>query len=120
MEEGAATIGALGTTLSVFIGVTVILAGFASYMTGQALANTWKPGWQVVVYGCLLGFADRFLTFALFGGELLSVSGYVIDTGVLLLIGLFSFRFNQVRKMTAQYPWMYERAGLFAWREKGG
>ncbi|MFQ5994511.1 MAG: DUF6867 family protein, partial [Acidiferrobacterales bacterium] len=92
--------------------------GFAAYMTGQGLANTWKPLWHVVVYCILLGFADRFLTFALFEGKLLSASGYVIDTAVLLAIGLFAYRLNQARKMVTQYPWLYERTGVFTWREK--
>jgi len=120
MEASGNVIGVLGTTLPVFIGVTWVLAGFASYMTGQALANTWKPMWQVVVYCILLGFADRFLTFSLFGGELLSITGYIIDTLVLLAIGTFGYRFNQVRKMASQYPWLYERTGLISWRQKGG
>jgi hypothetical protein len=33
----------LGTTLPVFIGMTVFVMGFAAFMTGQALANTWQP-----------------------------------------------------------------------------
>src|SRR5512145_3415732 len=40
----------LGNSLSVFIGVTVIIFGFASFMTGQALAGTWRPIWQVFPY----------------------------------------------------------------------
>ena len=55
----------LGTSLGVFIGITVIVMGFAAYMTGQALGNTWKPAWHAVVYGILLGFADRFLPIGL-------------------------------------------------------
>ena len=109
----------LGTSMNVFLGVTVALIGFAAFMTGQALANTWKPMWHAVVYAILLGFADRFLTFALFEGELLSLTGYLVDTTVLVVIILFAFRISQVRKMVSQYPWLYERAGLFGWRQKG-
>ena len=112
-------IGLLGTTFPVFIGVTVVLMGFAAYMTGQAMANRWKPMWQVTGYCVLLGFADRFLTWGLFQGDGMSVSGYVVDTAVLLIIGLFSYQLNKARRMTAQYPWLYERAGLFSWRERG-
>lgn len=109
----------LGTSTNVFLGVTVALMGFAAFMTGQALANTWKPMWHAVVYAILLGFADRFLTFALFEGELLSLSGYLVDTTVLVVISLIAFRISQARKMVTQYPWLYERAGLFGWRQKG-
>lgn len=109
----------LGTSWAVFIGMTVVVMGFAAYMTGHALASTWKPLWQAVAYSALLGFADRFLTFALFDGELLSLSGYLIDTAVLVIVSLFAYRLNQAHKMVRQYPWLYEREGLFTWRRKG-
>ncbi|MDH3690159.1 MAG: hypothetical protein OEU36_11845 [Gammaproteobacteria bacterium] len=109
----------LGTSLGVFIGITVIVMGFAAYMTGQALGNTWKPAWHAVVYGILLGFADRFLVFALFDGELASLSGFLIDTAVLIAISLFAFRLNLASKMVSQYPWVFERSGMFGWRQKG-
>jgi hypothetical protein len=109
----------LGTTWPVFIGMTVLVMGFASFITGQGLANTWRPIWQIVPYSVLLGGADRFLTWGLFQGELFLLSGYVIDTLVLLLIALLAYRLTQARKMVVQYPWIYERAGPFRWRQKG-
>ena len=109
----------LGTSITVFIGITVLLMGFAAYMTGQGVANTWKPLWHLFPYSVLLGFADRFLVWGLFHGDGLSVSGYVIDTIVLLLISILAYRLTQARKMATQYPWMYERVGPFTWREKG-
>ncbi|MFQ6022480.1 MAG: DUF6867 family protein [Acidiferrobacterales bacterium] len=109
----------LGTSYAVFVGMTIFVMGFAAYMTGQALATTWKPMWHPVFYCILLGFADRFLTFGLFDGELLSLTGYLIDTAVLIMISLFAYRLNQARKMVSQYPWLYERTGLFTWRQKG-
>ena len=110
---------ALGSTLPVFIGMTLVIMGFAAYMIGQAMANTWKPYWHNVVYCALLGGGDRFLHYALFDGSLFSISGYVIDTVVLVAIASFAFRITQARRMASQYPWLYERAGLFGWREKG-
>lgn len=108
----------LGVSISVYIGLTVFLFGFSAYMTGQVLAMTWRPFWQVIVYTILLGFADRFLTYSLFQGELVSLTGYLWDTATLMLIGLLSFRFNRTTKMVAQYPWLYERTSPFTWREK--
>lgn len=108
----------LGTSIPVFIGVTLCLIGFAAFMTGQALAATWKPVWQVILYSLLLGFADRFLTWALFQGELLSLSGYVIDTIAIILIALTAYRLTLARRMTVQYPWLYERTGIFTWRDR--
>ncbi len=108
----------LGTAWWVFIVVTVIVMGFASFATGQGLANTWRPIWQILPYSVLLGCADRFLTWGLYQGELFLLSGFVIDTLVLLAIASLAYRLAQARKMVTQYPWIYERAGPLAWREK--
>ena len=56
----------------------------------------------------------------LFGGALLSPVGYLIDAATLAAIGLFAFRFTRAYRMVSQYPWLYERSGLFGWREKDG
>ena len=109
-----------GTSLPVFIGVTLMVMGFACFMTGQGLANTWKPAWQAVLYTLLLGFADRFLVWSLFESDLLSVTGYVVDTAVLLAICLVAYRSTKAHRMVSQYPWIYERNGLFGWRRKAG
>ncbi len=108
----------IGATLPVFIGVTVVLMGGAGYLTGQALARGWRPVWQVVGYGLLLGFADRFLTFSLFDGTLVTAAGYAIDTTVILAFALVGYRATLAAKMVAQYPWLYHRAGPFGWRPR--
>lgn len=105
-----------GTPVAVFIGLTVVVMGGAGYLTGRALAATWRPVWKVLPPCLALGAADRFLTFALFGGELLSASGYVADTLVILAAGLIAFRLTRARKMVMQYPWLYETRGPFSWR----
>jgi len=107
----------LGTSWPVFIGMTVILTGFASFMTGQAVANTWHPMWHVVPYAVLLGVADRFLIWSLFDGKAL-LSGFVIDTLVILAIAAVAYRLTLARNMAGQYPWLYERTGIFTWRAK--
>ncbi len=96
----------------------LVLMWFAAAMTGQGLANGWQPVWQAAFYCFLLAFADRFLVFALFDGELLSPGGFVVDTLILIVIGVLAHRLTLARRMVAQYPWIYERAGLFGWREK--
>lgn len=106
-----------GVSLTVFAVLTVILMGGAGFLAGQALGATWRPVWQVILYGLLLGAADRFLTFALFQGKLLSPGGFIIDTAVIIAIALLAYRFTRARKMVSQYPWLYERNGLFSWRE---
>lgn len=108
----------LGTSITVYIGVVGVIMGFCAYMTGQAIANTWKPIRHLIFYLLLLGVVSRFLVFALYDGELLSLSGWLIDTAVMQAIGLFAFYVSRSRKMVAQYPWLYERAGLFGWRTR--
>jgi hypothetical protein len=110
----------LGTSFGVFIGVTVIIIGAAAVMTGRALADGWRSPLQVV-FACFgLALADRFLIYALFGGELLSLSGFVIDFAVITAMALLAHRLTVVHKMIAQYPWRYERASLWTYREKAG
>ena len=108
----------LGTTIPVFIGMTLALFGFAAFMTGQALANGWQPVWKAVPYGIMMGVGNRFLVFALFDGELLSLSGLVIASAVLVAMTAASYRLIQARKMVSQYPWLYESVGLFNWRQR--
>ncbi|MCU0837420.1 MAG: hypothetical protein MUE49_01700 [Rhodospirillales bacterium] len=108
----------LGASPAVFIGVTVVLVGFCAYMTGQAIANTWRPIWQMLVYCALLAAAARFLSYGLFGAPLLSITGYLSSLLVLWSIGLVAFRFARARKMVTQYPWIYQRTGPFGWRSR--
>ena len=99
--------------------VTMIMVGFAAFITGQALASTWRPMWQMIPYGLMLGIADRFLVWGLFDhADGLSISGYVIDTAYLTVVGLAAYRLTLARRMVTQYPWLYERAGPFGWRDK--
>ncbi len=109
----------IGATFPVFVGVTVVLMGGAGWLTGQALARGWRPVWQVVGYALLLGLADRFLTFSLFDGILVTAAGYAIDTAVILAIALVGYRTTLAARMVAQYPWIYRRAGPFGWRQRG-
>lgn len=112
----------LGATLLDFIFITIVLMGFAAWMTGQGLARGWKPMWHVLPYGMLLGGADRFLTWGLFNEDkpeiLWLFSGYLIDTAIIVAIMFLAYRFTQTGKMVLQYPWLYERSGPFGWRQK--
>ena len=110
---------ALGSNLPAFIVVTVIVMGFASFMTGLGLANTWRPMWQTVLYSALLGLVDRFLTWSLFQGELFHLLGYLVHTLFILIICSLAYRLTLARKMVTQYPWIYQRSGPFTWRRRG-
>lgn len=110
----------LTTPWPVFLGLTVALFGGAGFLTGQSLAQGWRPMTQVYLYGLLLGAGDRFLVFALFGGDLLSVYGFLLHSAVIIVIALVGYRITQAYRMVTQYPWLYERTGLFSWQEKPG
>ena len=110
--------GAFGTTLPVFLGLTVVLFGGAAWMTGRALGTTWRPAWQILPYGALLAVGSRFFDWALFEGDLVSPPGYCLAAAVLMLLAFAAYRVNRAARMVAQYPWLYERAGPFAWRAR--
>ncbi len=102
----------------VFAGLTCVLFGGASWLTGAAVAGTWRPAWQVFTWSLLLAGFDRFLHYALFGGDLLSVGGALRDYAVILAVGLVAWRFTHVTRMVLQYPWLYRRTGPFSYRER--
>jgi hypothetical protein len=99
--------------------VTVVLGGGAAWLSGRAIARIWHPVWQVVVTAVLLAAAARFLHFALFGGDLMSLPSFCLDALILLVVGLLAWRTTRAAQMVRQYPWLYSRAGLFTWREIG-
>ena len=106
----------LGGPVGAYLGLVVVIAGFAAFLTGQAVAGSWKPVWQLLPYGLLLAVAARFLFFALFKGELLAFPGFLVDAALMIAIALFAWRVTNVRKMVSQYPWLYRRTGLLAYR----
>lgn len=106
----------LGSTWGGFIGLAVPI-GSAAFLTGQAIANIWRPAWQVCAYCLLLGLLWRFLSYALFAGQLLSLSGFVVNVSILIAIGWGSYRITHVNRMVSQYPWLYRRRGLWAYEQ---
>lgn len=108
----------LGSGVGVFVGLTLVLFGFTAFMTGQAIARTWRGWWQALPYALLLSLGDRFLTYALFDEPLLHFTGWLIQYLYLLAVVLTVYRITRARKMVTQYPWLYEPVGLFGWREK--
>jgi hypothetical protein len=107
-----------GNSFWVFILLSVIIGGGAAALAGRAVAATWRPWWQVIVFALLLGAAVRFLHFALFAGPLLSLTGYAADTAVCLVCGLAGFRLTRVAQMVTCYGWINERASLYGWRRR--
>jgi hypothetical protein len=105
-------------SFGVFLLVTIALGGGAGWQTGRAAARTWRPVWHVVAYCLLLGFAVRFIHYALFDGTLLSAHFYAVDAVICVLFGIAGFRATRARQMVKQYGWIHEPAGPFRWRRK--
>ena len=100
--------------------VTGVLGGGAAFMLGRAIARAWRPLWRVVPAVIPLGAAARFIHFALFQGELLSIASYACDTALFCIVGLIAWRVTRAGQMVRQYPWLYARSGTFGWRQLGG
>jgi hypothetical protein len=107
----------LGGSWVSFLILTIIAFGFGAMMMGRALAETWRPAWQNVAYGVLLGVANRLFHNFFAGDDVLNLPSFLIQTAVLIGIALLAYRATRVHKMVTQYPWLYARAGLFRWRE---
>ncbi len=108
-----------GESLAHVVLVTGILGGGAAWLSGRAIANAWRPPWQVMVPAVLVGLAARFIHFALFEGTLLSAASFGCDTLIFLVVGLVAWRATRAAQMVRQYPWLYARAGPLGWREIG-
>ena len=101
-----------------FLLVTVLMGGWAAWMTGRACAMTWRPSIVLVAYLLILAAAVRFIHMALFQGTLLSLHYYIVDLIVVQIIGALGFRYTRARQMAARYRWLYEATGPFSWRRR--
>jgi hypothetical protein len=105
-------------SFGVFVLVTVILGGGAAALASRAIAVTWRPWWQIVLYMLILGAAVRFFHFALFGGTLLSLHYYIVDTAICLAFGFIGFRAARAAQMVGQYRWINQPNGPLRWRRR--
>jgi hypothetical protein len=97
--------------------VSGALGGGAAWLAGRAVALAWRSALHVVPAMILLAAAARFIHFALFGGNLLSLSSFGCDFAIFLVVGLIAWRTTRAAQMVRQYPWLYARAGALSWRE---
>ena len=107
-----------GDTLFQVLVFNLVLIGPASFASGHAVAITWRPWPQIVFYTGLLSATLRFLDYALGGGELWSVGGFLLGWAIQLAIGAFAYQLTRARLMVRQYPWLYRRKGLLGWEER--
>ncbi|MDX2204981.1 MAG: hypothetical protein NW223_19685 [Hyphomicrobiaceae bacterium] len=101
-----------------FVLITMVMGGAAAYATGKAVAQTWRPYWQVVLYTLALAAVTRFFHFALFEETLLDAGGYLVEAAVLLLAATAGYRLMRAKQMTGQYDWLFTPSGPFGWRPR--
>jgi hypothetical protein len=97
-----------GETLSLadFLLITLSMGGGIAWLSGRAIASTWRPYWHVVAYMIVWAAVVRWLHYALFGGTLLSLSLYGLDLVVVLFFSLLSFVVMRNQQMKTQYGWL--------------
>ena len=101
-----------------FIMVTVVMGGWAAWMTGRACAQTWRRYYVLAGYLLILAAAVRFIHMALFEGTLLSIHYYLVDLVVVQIIGALGYRYTRVKQMVSKYRWLFEPNGPFTWRAR--
>jgi hypothetical protein len=105
-----------GESIGHVVLVTGLLGGGAAWLAGRAIAATWRPPGHAVIAMAGIAAAARFIHFALFGGNLLSVTSYLCDTCIFVVVGLLAWQATRTTQMVRQYPWLYVRAGPLSWR----
>ena len=114
-EQAVADINAAGGVLGKKLALQV---GDDACDPKQARSVAEKFASAKIPFVVLLACATRFLHYALFGGSLLSPTGFLIDLVWIGLCATVAYRMTRAAKMVRQYPWLYERAGLFGWRDR--
>jgi small-conductance mechanosensitive channel len=98
--------------------VFMLLCMGAAWMAGKSIATDWKPLWNVAAAALLLGAGSRFLHYALYEAQFLSLTRYVTDTIVLAVVTWLAYQYTRTNQMTRQYHWLYEKASPLSWKAK--
>ena len=106
-------------SFGVFLLVTVLLGGGAAGLAGRAIAQTWRPWWQVVVYSLILGGGGALPPFRPVRRHpvVAALSIWSIARSAWSL-GLLGFRAARAAQMVTQYRWINEPHGPLRWRRK--
>jgi len=100
----------------VFLLVTIVIGGGAAFVSGRAIAQTWRPFWHIPFYMLGIAAGVRFLHYALFWEVLLSLRNFATDFAVAFLAAAAGYRMVRAEQMAHQYGWLFRRAGPFGWR----
>jgi hypothetical protein len=96
--------------------VTIGMGGAAAYLSGRAIAQTWRPFWHVPLYMLGLAVVVRFCHFALFEEPFLSLPSYLVDFACAFTAAALGFRTVRAQQMRTQYGWLFRSWGLLGWR----
>ena len=105
-------------TLLQTIFITFVIGCGCAWRAGQSIARNWRSVWTAVRAMILLGFAIRFLHFALFKEPLFAPASYLFETACLIAVAAVSWRYTRARQMVVQYYWLYEASGPLGWRPR--
>lgn len=92
--------------LTTFLFVTIVLGGGAAWLSGRAIAMTWRPRWSLIPTALAIGGGVRFIHFALFDAVFLSPYYYMIDTVFIFAFALAGYRIARRRQMARQYGFL--------------
>ena len=87
----------------IFLLVSVLTGASTAFVSGRAIASTWRPFWHALGYALVIGLAVRFIHFALFQEVLLSARNYIFDCVGLLAAALAGFILTRRQQMRDQY-----------------
>lgn len=95
--------------LFAFIVATLVLGGLAAFVSGRAIADTWRPAWQAALYMVPLAAVVRFVHYAVFREPLLSLKSYLVDLAILLAASALGYTLTRRHQMERQYGWLPKR-----------
>ena len=94
-------------SLLIFLFVSVALGGGAAWLSGRAIALTWRPMWMIAPAAFALGLTVRFFHHALFGGTLLFPHYFAVDTVIVGIIAVAGYRVTRSHQMARQYGFLH-------------
>lgn len=95
-----------------------IMGAAAAVASGRAVASTWRPFTILPLYMLALAAVLRFLHYALFQEDMLSVPNFMVAFVITLAGAGYGYRAERSRQMATQYSWLYVQAGPLGWSAK--
>ncbi len=82
------------------------MGGAAAFMTGRAIAQTWRPLWHIPFYAFAIACTVRFFHYALFEEPMMSAKNLAVDFAVMLISAAIGYRVYRSGQMARQYSWL--------------